>query len=109
LSSVYILATKIGFLLAVALQYSLLDPEFTTSNNQEKLTNHNLEGFSIVLLVCSGTVIFIKSSLLRYNLNAFDKIHLAIERNHSEQEDITFYDPVAKETISKPLISFEPQ
>ncbi len=58
------------------------------------------------------SVIF-KLWINNYNLNSFDKIQLAIERNiNLQKDDITFYDPMFKgpnkKPIKSPVISFNP-
>ena len=47
----------------------------------------------------------------RYDINAFDKIQVAIERNRGDViiEDLHFYDPIAKKVFRRPIVSHDPQ
>jgi len=106
-SAVFILAVKFGFFISLAFHLTLIDEE-SGASTRSNIDAHSFGG----LVLFFAFLIYALNFFIhrRYNLGAFDKIQVAIERNRGEVvEDLAFYDPIQKTTIKRPVVSSDPE
>jgi len=106
-SSLYVLATIVSFLLAFALEVVFIGSTVTTAT-VATATNYVTIFTGLTFIVVGLALMGLKLSMWGFELNYFDKIHLAIEKNFKESSDYLFIDPINKTVIKQGILPSNP-
>lgn len=103
LSVLFLCAEKFGFFACLAFQIVFLNGRYALNGAEDKTS----DGLGALFIVATILIYIINKFIAKHDLQNFDNIQLAIERNLDSRatKEITFLDPVTGEPIKTPVFA----